>query len=358
MGKVRIRQNHRDRQITDTKINSKSEIQERLARLMTGHWVAQMLAVVAKLGIADLLKDGPKSSLELAKQTGVNPEALFRVMRALCTADVFVESEPGVFALTAVGRHLRSDVYGSIRWDAAMYCDLGHWAPWSYAMDSVVTGEPVAQKALGASLWSYLCTNPAQMELFHKAMSDQAEQNAVAMLEAYDFNGFAKIVDIGGGRGNLLETILDDCPEPLGVLFDLPEVVQAARDRYASSPVLPRMEFFSGNFVETMPPSGDAYLMKNVLHDWSDNVAIKILRNVRAAIKPGGTLLVAEQIVNGDNSYFSSWMDLNMMIVHGGKERTAAEFQQIFTTCGFELTRIIPTRTRNFLIEGKPKSLR
>lgn len=325
---------------------------------MTGHWVVQMLGVVARLGIADLLKDGPKSSQELAEKTGVNPEALFRVMRALCTADVFVETEPGVFGLSAVGRYLRSDVYGSIRWSAAMYADLGHWAPWSYAMESVTTGAPVAQKALGSSLWSYLCTNPAQMEIFHKAMSDLSEQNAVAMLEAYDFNGFAKIVDIGGGRGNLLETILDDCSEPRGVLFDLPDVVEAAKVRYASSPVLPRMEFLSGNFLETIPSGGDAYLMKNVLHDWSDNVAIKILRNIRAAIKPGGTLLVAEQVVTEDNVYFSAWMDLNMMIVHGGKERTAAEFQQIFTTCGFELTRIIPTRTQNFLIEGKPKSLR
>lgn len=325
---------------------------------MTGHWVVQMLGVVARLGVADLLKDGPKSSQELAEQTGVNPEALFRVMRALCTADVFVETEPGVFGLSAVGRYLRGDVYGSIRWSAAMYADPGHWAPWSYAMESVTTGTPVAQKALGSSLWSYLCTNPAQMEVFHKAMSDLSEQNAVAMLEAYDFNCFTKIVDIGGGRGNLLETILDDCSEPKGVLFDLPEVVQAAKDRYASSPVLPRMEFLSGNFLESIPSAGDAYLMKNVLHDWSDNVAIKILRNIRAAIKPGGTLLVAEQVVTEDNVYFSAWMDLNMMIVHGGKERTAAEFQQIFTTCGFELTRIIPTRTQNFLIEGKPKSLR
>jgi C-methyltransferase len=339
-------------------MNAKQDTQERLARLMTGHWVAQMLAVVARLGIADLLKDGPKSSQALAEQVGVNPEALFRVMRALVTADVFSQPDPGVFALTPVGRHLRSDVYGSIRWNAAMYCDVAHWAPWSYAMDAVVTGEPVAQKALGSSVWSYLCTNAPQMELFHKAMSDTAEQNAVAMLEAYDFNCFPKIVDIGGGRGNLLETILDDCPETRGVLFDLPEVVEAAKERYADSASLPRMEFLSGNFVETIPSGGDAYLMKNVLHDWSDVVAIKIMRNIRAAIKPGGTLLVAEQIVTDENAYFSAWMDLNMMIVHGGKERTAEEFQHIFEACGFELTNIIPTRTQNFLIEGKPKSLR
>ncbi len=118
---------------------------------MTGHWVVQMLGVVARLGIADLLKDGPKSSQELAEKTGVNPDALFRVMRALCTADVFVETDAGVFGLSAVGRYLRSDVYGSIRWSAAMYADLGHWAPWSYAMESVTTGAPVAQKALGSS---------------------------------------------------------------------------------------------------------------------------------------------------------------------------------------------------------------
>ena len=328
----------------------------RLRELIDGYQISKALAVVAELGIADLLADGPKHGDELAREIGVHPGALTRLLRALATIGVFAHEGDDRFALTPLAEHLRSDAAGSLK---AMAMQAGHrsnWSAWGSLLHSVQTGESAFRHVHGISAWEYRERDPAAGTRFDDAMAATAQEVSVAILDAYDFAGAGRVVDVGGGRGALLAAILATHPAVRGILFDRPNVVAAAAPQLRAAGVADRCTIDGGDFLERVPIDGDVYVLKGVIHDWPDDAAKTILDNCRQAMGPDASLLVIEQVLpaNGTTTPFARFMDLHMLVIHGAGERTAADFAELLATAGFRLTRIIPTETSLSIIEAAP----
>jgi hypothetical protein len=325
-----------------------------MLHMATGCWVSQAIHIVAKLGIADLLQEGgAKSSDALAVATQTHPDALYRLLRALASLGVFVELEDRHFQLTPLAECLCTNAPGSLRGFAIMLGGQEHWRAWGEIFYSVRTGQPAFDHVFGMNQFQYFADNPEAGRLFNEAMTSRSAQENDAIISAYDFSGFGTVVDVGGGLGTLLESILQATVNTLGVLFDMPHVIASARNTVAQTA---RCEFKEGDFLDAVPSGSDAYVLKKVIHDWDNDRARSILRNCRRAISSAGRLLLIEPVIPPGNSpSFNKLLDLMMLVwTPGGKERTEGEHRILLASAGFKLTRIIPTSSLLSIIEAIP----
>lgn len=327
-----------------------------MMQLATGHFRAQAIFVATKLGIADLLRSGPRTCEELSRSTRTPPRALYRLLRALASIGVFVETEGGRFGLTPLASTLRSDDPESLRPLLLLIGEEFHWGPWSHLLYSVTTGECAFEHVHDQRLFEYLADNREAGANFAAWMTRATEIQIPAILAAHDFSGARTIVDVGGGQGRLLSAILSEHPRVTGILFDRPEVVD--RSLIEGAGLAERCALARGSFFESVPRGGDLYLLKTILHDWGDDLAHKILRNCREALEGEARLLIMEMIVPpGNEPHPSKFMDLNMLVLNqGGMERTQAEFEALFQAADLELTRVIPTRSPLSLIECRRRA--
>jgi ubiquinone/menaquinone biosynthesis C-methylase UbiE len=317
------------------------------------YWVSRCIYIAAKVGIADLLKDGSLHCDTLAAATKTNSDSLYRVLRALASIGIFAETQPRCFRLTSLASCLQSNVSGSIRTEAILRGEDHYYKAWGNLMHSVQTGESAFEQLYGMDLFEYNDQNPHQGEIFDRVMAQSQDVNA-EVLAAYDFSSINKLVDVGGGKGSLLAAILQAYPRIAGVLFDRPDVIDRANNSLETAAMNARCQFVGGDFLEAVPAGGDAYLLKNVIHNWDDERAIAILQRCHQAMNEQGRLLVIEIVIPPGNEFFEGkFMDLNMLVMcPGGRERTEAEFRDLFKSAGFKLTKTIPTKSEVSIIEG------
>jgi SAM-dependent methyltransferase len=326
-----------------------------LFQLATAYWLSQAIYVAAKLGIADLLKDGPQTCAVLATATGSDAPSLFRLMRALSGMGIFSQVGQDRFVLSPLAEGLQTEVPGSLR---ATMITLGeiHYQACGDLLHSVKTGSPAFNKVFGASLFEYLKQNGDAADAFNQGMSNVSSMLAYAVLLAYDFAGISSIVDIGGGEGKLLENILEFYPDLNGTVFDTAPTIKRAERQVGNNRTWRRCSYIAGDFFDIVPEGADAYLLCGVIHDWDDDRAVKILRNCRRAMAKNGRVLLLETLVPAtDSMHFGKLLDLNMLVMTGGRERTKAEICALLDGAGWKLTRIIATMAPQSLIEALPK---
>ena len=324
-----------------------------MLNLTIGHWVARLIYVAAKLKLADLLKDGPRTTAQLATATGVQAPALYRILRTLASVGVFAETKGGRFKLTPLAATLRSDVSGSMRAWAIMANEKYTWDSWMDLLHGVKTGEIPFVKAHGVHPFEYLEKHPDDLAVFGESMTSLSATENPAIAAAYKFSAIRTLVDVGGGHGSLLATILKANPKLKGVLFDQPSViVRAQKDQHVTAKgIAERCTLESGSFFEAVP-AGDAYIMKYILHDWNDEQCVKILANCRAAMNEKGRVLVVDNVIPAGND--PSWgklVDIQMFVI-GGRERTKKEFAAMFAKAGLKLTRVLATKCPLSIVEG------
>jgi hypothetical protein len=310
-----------------------------LARLMEGYVTTQLLYVAARLGFADELKDGPRSAAELAAATGAAPSPVHRVLRGLAAQGVVEEEADGRFALTELGAPLRSDAADSLRGAVIARGDLYYVAA-ARTLDAVREGGTAFERTYGETLFEHLAARPERAAEFHRSMADRSRREAAAVVAAYDFTRFRRLVDVGGGNGILLAAILAAAPELRGVLFDQPGAIEAAR-AHASG----RVQLAAGDFFDSVPAGGDAYLLSRVIHDWDDERARAILTTCHRAMEPGTPLLLVEAVLpeRAVDGPLAITMDLHMLMLLGGRERTAAQYEELLTATGFRPSKMTPT---------------
>jgi SAM-dependent methyltransferase len=290
---------------------------------------------------------------QIAVAVGADEGALYRVLRLLASLGVFTEEPPATFGLTPLGDTLRSDSPGSVRNFAITETAPGHWLPWGQLVESVRTGEAMARSTLGMDLFDWYANNPEEAAHFSAAMGNLAGLAAAELTRVYDFSGVRTVADIGGAHGVLLRAVLRAHPAIRGILFDLPHVIAGAADAFAADGLTDRCRLVSGSFFEAVPEGADLHLLKQILHDWNDEQATLLLRNCHRALAPGGRILVVEMVVPADNQPSPAQaMDLNMLVLLGGRERTEDEFEHLFDGAGFRLARIIPTHSPFSIIEA------
>jgi hypothetical protein len=321
--------------------------------MATGYWVSQAIAVATKLSLPDLLKDGPKSSPELAAATATHEPSLYRLLRALASVGVFTEGTDRHFGRTPLSACLESEAPGSLRAFIIMMDEPWIRNPWTALLHSVKTGQAASEHVHGMGQFQYLAQHPQAAEIFDQAMTNLATQWHTAALTAYDFSRHRTVVDIGGGHGALLTAILTAHPQLRGVLFDQPHVVEGAKPRLTAAGLAQRCELVGGDFFDSVPAGGDLYLLGHILIDWEDADAITILQHIRQAIAPAGKLLILEEVIPpGPGPSWEKLLDLNMLVVVGGRGRTEREFRALLGHAGFELSQVIPTGSPICLIEG------
>ncbi len=337
------------------------DARQAMLRLIRGFQIARAVCVVAELGVADRLRDGPQSIEELAQATGTHAPSLYRLLRGLAAAGIFAMDDSGRCGLTPLGATLRSNVPGSLRAWAVVMLGGAHYRAWGELMHSVKTGEIAFNHLFGMSAWEYRAANSESGTLFNEAMSNLTASNE-AIRGSYPFSNLGLIVDVGGGDGSLLTSILEVAQRTRGIVFDLPYVAEAARRRVEAAGLADRCEFIGGDALAAVPAGGDAYLLSRVIHDWDDARSVDILRNCRRAMSRNGVLLLLERVAPARievsaGHQMVTMSDLNMMVMNGGLERTEAEFQAIFERAGFTLTRILPAGTpaSGNIIEGRPR---
>jgi SAM-dependent methyltransferase len=331
-----------------------------MRQIMTGFRVSRATYVAAKLGIADLLKDGPKSSDELAQRTNTHALSLYRVMRALVSVGVFGQDEQGRFTLTPVAATLRSDVPNSLRALVIMSLGEERYQAWGDLMHSVRTGEIAFNHAFGMGLWEYYAQHPEQAKLFDESMANIIAATNAAVLIAYPFSTIDTLVDVGGGNGSFIVSALRANPRMRGVLFDLPHVAEQARKRIADAGLAERCEIIGGDILASVPEGGTVYILSQIIHDWDDDRAIAILKSCHRAIKDKAKLLLVERILPArmEQSVALQWapflIDVHMMATTGGRERTEAEYRALLDTAGFRMTKVVPTQSEMSILECVP----
>jgi len=331
-----------------------------LNQAATGYMVSAALQTALKLEIADRLTGGPRPVSELAREAGVTEDGLYRVLRALASVGIFEEqagtagNASRIFALNLAGRMLCKGP-GSMRDMGLFITSPTHFHVYSELVHSVKTGQPAVQKVTGMPVFEYFAGQPEFSELFNNAMTAFSAAVIPAVLEAYDFSGIDTLVDVAGGHGQVLTSILGKYPAMRGVLFDLDHVIAGAGPLLTASGVGDRVRTESGDFFKAVP-KGDAYIMKHIIHDWDDAEALTILRNIRTQLdgQPKGRVILVESVIPSDNSpNFGKLIDLEMMLMPGGRERTAAEFKALFERAGFAQMRVVPTHAPLWVVEAK-----
>lgn len=321
-----------------------------MMQMITGFWTSCCIYSAAKLNIADHLKDKPQTADQLAETTHSDAPSLYRVLRALSSVGVFKENEQQQFELTPLGNTLQSDVQGSMKEMAI--AQLGdHFNAWGNLMYSIKTGHTAFDNIEGMSVWKYYEMHPDEGVNFMKAMSGVTGAVIQHVLPEYDFTNFQTIVDVGGGNGALLKAVLDKAPQARGIVFDEEYVIEETKRLLKQKGYDTRCETAAGSFFDFIPANADAYLMKMVLHDWNDQECLQILSNCNKAMKPGSKLLVLDAVIpEGNEPHPGKFMDINMLAMTGGRERTAKEFAHLFAQAGLKLSRIIPTHSPMFSI--------
>ena len=318
-------------------------------------WQARAVYAAAELGIADILADGPCSVDEIAASTGTHAPSLFRLLRALASCGLIEERRDRQFMTTALGNALCEGAPGSARATILTIAGSWQWKAWDQFLQVLRTGESGVKAAFGKDLFEFLADEPLHSARFNDAMIGMHGAVASAVAAAYDFSRFRCIVDVGGGKGALLTAILKDQPQMRGLLFDLPETVKAAQEFIAAAGLEARCAFRSGNFFEHIPPGHDAYVLAHVLHDWNDDDSVAILRKCREAMSTDARLLIVEAVLPGGNTpHHGKLMDLLMLTVTGGAERSRGEFARILAKSGFALSHVHPTGTHQSVVEALP----
>jgi hypothetical protein len=321
-------------------------------QIATAYWASQTIYVAAKLGVADVLSDGPKPAEDIASATGSDSKSMVRLMRALAALGVLTMDDDECFRLTGIGALLQSGLPGSMR---SIILTLGeeHYQAWGKLIDSIKLDKPAFDQVYGRPLFDYLAQDSAAAQTFNQGMTDLTSQVALATLLAYDFSGSRVVADIGGGHGVLLDKILSSNPSMTGILFDSKQVIEGAPRHSAGTGSGGRRRNIGGDFFETVPEGADVYILKNVLHDWSDDRAVQILKNCRRAMDAQAKVLVIEMVLPlMDDPAFGSLLDLNMLVMSGGRERTKDEYCSLFERSGLRLTRVIPTLAPVSILEA------
>ncbi|HEY4230586.1 MAG TPA: methyltransferase [Thermoanaerobaculia bacterium] len=347
--------------ITETSAQGRREGEEPqdvdriLMQLLAGAWVTQAIATAARLGIPDALASGPKTIDEIAAKAGANRGATKRLMRMLTGIGVFATQDGGRYALTPVSERLRDETPGSLKHMFIAETDGVHWRSWEKSADAVRTGLPRPKPVFGMPAFDYYSEHQDEGEQFGRAMANVSGFASQAVLDAYDFGALTTIMDVGGGNGSMVRTILEKHPQVRGIVADLPYIADQATAAIRESAMAERCRFEPTDFFRSVPKGADGHLLKFILHDWNDDECATILRNCRAAIAPGGRLMVLEVVVpDTPGPDFSHVMDLNMLVMTGGMERTAAEYEALFARGGFRLKRIVSSHSPFSVIEGEP----
>jgi ubiquinone/menaquinone biosynthesis C-methylase UbiE len=331
---------------------SEPSAHEQLDRMITGYWISQAIYAAAKFGIADLLRDGPRSVEQLAKATSTNPDALYRLLRALASVGIFAEGQPRQFLLTPLAEPLRSDVPVSKRALALMSGDE-QFRAWAEIEYSIQTGKKAFDRVFGKPIFDYLGEHLDKARIFDAAMVGIHGRESGAIIDAYDFAGIQTIADVGGGNGSQITAILQKHPAMRGILFDLPHVIERAKERIEAAGLSSRCMLVAGSFFETVPQGSDAYFMRHIIHDWDEEQCLTILRNCHRAMPAHGKLLVVESVIPPGNEPFGGkFLDLVMLLIPGGKERTKEEYETLFAKAGFKLTKVVPTGSEVSVIEA------
>ena len=332
----------------------------KLMGIIAAGWMSQAISVTAELKIADLLAEGAKTSEELALVTGAHASSLHRLMRALVTAEILRQRTDGAFEVTPMGSLLSSGAEYSVRsW--AIHCGRRLSRDWAALLDSVKTGESARKLLAGRGIFEDLERDPEQAAIFNQAMVELTHLAADGIVHAYDFSAMKRIVDVGGGYGQLLAAILKANPGVHGTVFDLPHAAENGRRYLADIGLAERCDFLAGNFFESVPSGGDAYVLKSVMHNWTDERAQVILQCCKRAMAGRGKLLVVDRIVPQRLEASAAHraialMDLNMLVVLGARERTEEEFRALLSSAGFRVTRILPATPTLSIIEAAPSS--
>jgi hypothetical protein len=323
-------------------------------QLLQGAFIVGSIACLAQLGVPDRLEAGPKSADDLAREIEADPGALYRLMRATASLGVLSEGADGRFSQTPLSSVLRTNAKPSLRAFAILHGREWHEMGWSNLAYCVKTGKQALEKIYGMTIFEYFTQNREEWELFNRAMSDLSSMDAPATAEGYSFEHIHSIVDVGGGHGLLLATILERNPHMRGILYDLDHVLEGAKSG-PLQPLLDRCTFASGDMFSSVPCGVDTYIMKHILHDWPDELCVKILQGCRKGVNAGGKLLVVDNVIQAGNDFApGKFLDLQMLIFPGGRERTEKEFRDLFAAAGWRLTRIIPLPVPESIVEGVP----
>jgi hypothetical protein len=326
-----------------------------LSGLIQGFQITQAIHVAVALGIPDRLASGPRSADVLAAEAGAHPPSLYRLMRALAAAGILHEDDGSMFSLTDMGTLLRKDVPRTLAPLVAHHGLPYYWDTWSRLAHSVRTGETAFVHRYGTDVWSYRSTHPEENAAFNRFQAGITGALISAVEAAYDFGAFRQVVDVGGGNGTLIATLLSHNPAMRGVVFDQPHVASEASEVLASAGVADRCEITGGDFFKEVPAGADAYVIKFIVHDWNDADATRILETCRRAVAREGKLLLIERVLEPPNEGLSGKLsDLNMMVMPGGRERSAKEYEALLAAAGFRMTAVFPTAAPIDVIEAVP----
>jgi hypothetical protein len=339
-----------------TNPHSQTSSSPTLLNLIVGSWVSQAITVAARLGIADRLGDGPRSSTDLARSTETNPDALYRLLRALAGVGIFAEDKDGRFALTPLGQSLRSNAPDSLCAYAIFAGEECFWRAWGRLLHSVRTGQGAFEHVFGAPLYDYLTQHPETAQIFDAAMTSRSSAEDAILAAACDIVR-GTIIDVGCGRGSLVAAILRQSPQARAVLFDRPPVIAGATALIREAGIADRCQFVAGDFFDRVPSGGDAYLLKRVIHNWDDARAGAILANCRAVMAGNSRLLLLEEVIlPGSAPAFGKLLDLQMLVqTPGGRERTEAGYATLLGAAELRLTRVLPTGCALSIIEAIPR---
>jgi O-methyltransferase/methyltransferase family protein len=334
---------------TDSQANG-----QELRDLLMGFVVSRALQVAAELELADALADGPKDCAYLAETLRVQPAMIFRLLRALASRGVFEERPDGRFANTAISDCLRRNAPKSLHGLALMYGDAPMWRAWEALLHSLRTGEPAFWHVHGVRPWDFLAAHEASARRFDDAMLSSSGIVNEAIVAAYDWKGLGTLVDVAGGAGGTIAALLEATPTLTGVLFDLPHVIERAREYLIQRGVAARCKTVAGSFFDAVPAGADAYFMKHIIHDWSDQDCLRILSNCRAAMGDHARLIICERVIpTGNEPHYGKLVDLVMLVMtQGGRERTETEYRELLRAAGFRLARIVATQSEFCLLEA------
>lgn len=322
--------------------------------LTAGKWVSQAIAVAAELGIADFLRDRPRTTAEIARMANASEDGVYRLLRALGSVGLFAETGTRKFRLTPLGRLLRTDSPQALGGYARFVGHESTWRPWGELRHSVRTGAPAFDQVFAMPIFEYFASMPDSAAVFDKAMTSISTMESKAVVTSYDFSRINTLVDVAGGHGLMIMTVLKANRRMRGILFDLPHVTAGATALLDSGGVADRCQILSGDFFASVPEGADAYMMKHIIHDWDDERATQILRSCHRAMRPGSKVLIVDAVIpSGNRAHFGKLLDLEMLVLTPrGRERTQAEFRELLKRSGFRLRRVVSTDTHLSIVEG------
>jgi hypothetical protein len=320
--------------------------------MLTGHWIQQMISVIARIGLPNHIGAEPREVADLARATNVNAESLFRICRALSRVGVLTVSGTRI-GLTEAGQALRDDAPNSIKHVACFAGSPGPWKAWGELIRALEKPQPTVPHAHGTDFWSYLASHPEEAAHFNRSMANISNAAMSAVVARYDFSYADVVCDVGGGAGSVVKLLLERNPRQRGIVFDVPVVIDDARTFWADDPLVERCSFVAGDFFESVPEGADAYVLKNIVHDWDDAKARKILSNCCAAMSDKARLVLLESPLVDDAPPFPFLLDIHMMVLLGGRERTPDEYGSLLAASGLELSRMVPTGGLLTVIEAR-----